>query len=247
MPYIQLTTIDTCPPDNLDKETCKKKTEQYIEEIAEMQNILFASQKKALLIILQGMDCSGKDGAIKKVFTHVNPMGVKVYSFKKPSDEEFAHDFLWRIHKVCPDKGMIHVFNRSHYEDILIQRVHKWIDNDTVLKRKESINDFEKHLIRNDTVILKFYLHISKEEQLVRLEERKTNPEKMWKYNAEDFKEREHWDQYMLAYEDAIDSCSKYSEWHVTPADKNWYKEYFVSKVVHQALKDMDLSYPTLS
>jgi PPK2 family polyphosphate:nucleotide phosphotransferase len=247
MPYIQLSTLDTCPPKDLDKDACKAKTETYLEEIAELQNRLYASQHTGLLIILQGMDGSGKDGAIKKVFTHVNPMGIKVFSFKKPTDEEFAHDFLWRIHKVCPDKGMIHIFNRSHYEDILIQRVHKWIDNETVQRRKESINDFEKHLSRNGTVILKFYLHISKEEQLERLEERKTNPEKMWKYNADDMKERALWDDYMLAYEDAIDNCSKYSEWQVIPADKNWYKEYLISKAVHKALTDMELEYPKLT
>lgn len=246
MPFIQLSTFDTKPNTSIDKETLKAETLQMQSTIAELQNKLYASKKNSILVIFQGMDASGKDGAVKNVFGNINPMGIKVFGFKKPTEEEFGHDFLWRIHKVCPEKGMIHIFNRSHYEDILIQRVHKWIDDKTVNNRIDAINDFEKLLTKNGTVLLKFYLHISKEEQLERLEERKTNPEKMWKYNAADMVEREHWDEYMVAYEDALDKCSKYAEWNIIPSDKNWYKEYLITKKLHDTLMALNLEYPAL-
>ena len=176
---VKLAKIDTLPPKEMLKENYVKKTDEYIVKIGEIQKRLYAEDKQALLIVLQGMDGSGKDGVIKNVFYKINPLGIEVQCFKKPTAEELGHDFLWRVHKVVPLKGMIKIFNRSHYEDILIQRVHKWIDEETVTKRMNHINNFEKLLEESGTKVLKFYLHVSKEVQLERLEERKTNIEKM--------------------------------------------------------------------
>ncbi len=241
---INLIKIPTVPPIDLNKVDIKNETEKYVDDFGQLQNILYAQQKFSLLIILQGMDASGKDGVIKKVFTGINPMGCKVKSFKKPTDEEMAHDFLWRIHANVPQKGMIQIFNRSHYEDVVIQRVHNWIDMETVIKRYDHINSFEKLLSDNETLILKFYLHISKEEQSGRLNERLSNPEKMWKSNPNDFEESKKWDDYMQAYEDAINNCSPEIPWTIVPSDKNWYKEYIVSKTIVDSLKKIKLEYP---
>lgn len=243
---INLNKTSTIPPSNLNKEEIKSQTEEYIVKIGVLQSMLYAESKRSILIILQGMDGSGKDGAIKNVFKTINALGIGVHCFKKPSDEEMDHDFLWRVHKVAPAKGMIRIFNRSHYEDILIQRVHKWIDEKTVKQRIEHINNFEKLLIETDTTVLKFYLHISKEEQLVRLEERKSNPEKMWKHNDADMEERAMWDDYMAAYEDCFEQCSKNAEWQIIPTDKNWYKEYLIAKSVCEALEKIDPKWPLL-
>ncbi len=184
MAKIKLSDIDTRAPEKLDKQATKKKTEEMLGQLDELQNLLFAEAKHSVLIVLQGMDASGKDGAIRNVIGKLNPQGVTVKSFKAPTLEELSHDFLWRVHKYAPAKGMIQVFNRSHYEDILITRVHKWCDNETAKKRMKAINDFEKMLVRhNNTRILKFYLHISADEQLERLTERIRDPKKQWKYN----------------------------------------------------------------
>lgn len=243
---IKLSKISTKAPKDIDKEATKAKTATIIEEIKELQDVLMASAQKSLLVILQGMDASGKDGVTKNVFSGLNPIGVNVHSFKKPSDEEFAHDFLWRVHNAAPAKGEIKIFNRSHYEDVLIQRVHKWIDEKTVKQRFDAINNFEKLLIDNNTVILKFYMHVSLETQLERLEERKTNPAKMWKHNDQDWKERELWKDYMSAYEDVFSNCSKAAKWNIVAVDQNWYKEYQIAKLVRDALKEMKLTYPKL-
>lgn len=178
---------------------------------------------------MQGMDASGKDGAIRDVFKGVNPMGVRVFSFKKPTEEELDHDFLWRIHKCTPPKGMMHVFNRSHYEDVLIVRVHKWIDEKTVKKRFKIINAFEELLQERGTAILKFYLHISQEEQQKRFLERQTNPAKMWKFNHQDLEEAKLWNDYMDCYEDVFEECNEVP-WNIIPADHNFYKEYLIAK-----------------
>ena len=191
---VKLAKIDTLPPKEMLKENYVKKTDEYIVKIGEIQKRLYAEDKQALLIVLQGMDGSGKDGVIKNVFYKINPLGIEVQCFKKPTAEELGHDFLWRVHKVVPLKGMIKIFNRSHYEDILIQRVHKWIDEETVTKRMNHINNFEKLLEESGTKVLKFYLHVSKEVQSERLEERKTNIEKMWKHKDQDMVERASWD-----------------------------------------------------
>jgi len=242
-----LSKISTKPPKDLDKDEHKERTKELVEEIAEMQRIMFAQAKHSLLVVFQGMDASGKDGVTRNVFGGVNPAGCRVHSFKKPTDLEFAHDFLWRVHQVAPQKGYIQIFNRSHYEDVLIQRVHNWIDMDTVHRRYEHINNFEKLIQdQNNTTILKFFLHVSQDEQLERLNERIEIPRKYWKHNPNDMKEREHWDEYAKAYEDVFEYCSPDIPWHIIPTDKNWYKEYKVAEIVHQAMSDMNLEYPPM-
>jgi PPK2 family polyphosphate:nucleotide phosphotransferase len=217
-----------------------------LEELDELQNLLFAQAKHCVLVVIQGMDASGKDGAIKNVFGTLNPQGVQVKSFKAPSEEELAHDFLWRVHKAAPGKGMIQVFNRSHYEDVLITRVHKWIDDETAQKRMKAINQFESLLTEhNSTEILKFYLHVSKEEQHERLEERISDARKQWKYNENDFNEAKLWDDYMKAYEDCFENCDKVP-WIIVPADQNWYKEYVIADALLQTLKKLKMQYPGL-
>ncbi|MFI5171456.1 MAG: PPK2 family polyphosphate kinase [Chitinophagales bacterium] len=243
---IKLSKINTTPPSGFDKEATKEKTKKLVGQMDELQNVLFAQSKYSLLIVLQGMDASGKDGVISEVFAGVNPMGCRVKGFKKPTDEEMGHDFLWRIHHHVPEKGMIQIFNRSHYEDVVIQRVHNWVDMPTIERRYRHINAFESLLQENNTVILKFYLHVSQEEQLERLEERLSDPKKMWKYNVNDRKESKLWDEYMAAYEDAFNNCGPDIPWHIVPADKNWYKEYLVAKTIIESLSKLDLQYPPI-
>ena len=209
MGKIKLKDIDTRAPKNMDKEETKEKLATILQELDELQNLLFAESKHAVLVVIQGMDASGKDGTVRNVFGKLNPQGVLVRSFKTPTTEELAHDFLWRIHCHAPQKGYLQIFNRSQYEDILITRVHQWIDDRTAYRRMEAINDFERLLTEhNNTHILKFYLHISPEEQKARLEERIRNPAKQWKYNEDDFKEAKLWGSYMEMYED----CSRGGE-----------------------------------
>ncbi|UYQ93136.1 polyphosphate kinase [Chitinophaga horti] len=246
MPPLKLSKISTKAPAKLDKEHTKADTVKILNELDELQNLLFAEHKHSLLVVLQGMDASGKDGVIRNVFGKLNPQGVQVHSFKAPTEEEKSHDFLWRIHRVAPGKGNICLFNRSHYEDVLIQRVHQWIDKATVKKRFAAINDFERLLTQhNDTHILKFYLHISPEEQQERLSERMQDPRKMWKYNANDFEEAKRWDDYRKAYEDAFEHCNDVP-WTIVPADQNWYKEYVIAKAVRDTLVKLKMQYPGL-
>jgi PPK2 family polyphosphate:nucleotide phosphotransferase len=193
-----------------------------------------------MLVVLQGMDGSGKDGATHNVFEKCRITGLSVSAFKKPTEEEFAHDFLWRIHKVAPEKGMIGIFNRSHYEDILIQRVHKWIDDKRVEQRMNAINAFEELLaFDNDTHIFKFYLHISYKEQEKQLLERMKDPEKFWKHNPGDWEERKLWDHYMEAYEYAINNSS--IPWYICPVDHRWYRDYFIAKTLVDALEKLHI------
>ncbi len=241
---VNLQKLNTRPPENVEKENIKEKTGKILANLKELQNVFYANGRHALLIVLQGMDASGKDGLIRNVFTSMNPQGVSVTSFKAPSTLERSHDFLWRIHMETPQKGMIKIFNRSHYEDILITRVHKWIDDDTAIKRMQSINDFERMLVeQNNTTILKFYLHISKSEQMKRLTERLTIPSKKWKYNANDFKEAEYWDEYRMVYEDCFKKCNEVP-WTIVPSDQNWYKEYVIANAIEEKLLAMKLTYP---
>lgn len=246
MEKITLSEISTLPPADFDKDRTENQTEAFVEKLNDLQNVLFAQSKYSVLIILQGMDASGKDGVIKKVFSGINPMGCRVAAFKKPTEEEMKHDFLWRIHKTVPEKGMIHIFNRSHYEDVIIQRVHAWVDEKTIKRRYEHINHFESLLMENDTIVLKFYLHISPKEQMERLNERLSDPKKMWKYNPGDLDESKRWPEYMDAYERAFLNCGPAIPWQIIPADKNWYKEYLVAKVLVEALEKLDLRYPSL-
>jgi len=245
MANIKLNEISTAPPKSAKKDKIKAELGKITQEISSLQNLLYASSQYALLVILQGMDASGKDGTIKNVFSEVNPQGVEVHSFKVPTELERSHDFLWRIHAEAPEKGIIKIFNRSQYEDILVTRVHKNIDDATAKKRMEAINHFEKLLTNNNTIVLKFYLHVSHEEQLKRLNERLDNPEKKWKYSGGDFKESVYWDEYRKAYEDAFNNCND-PEWTIVPADKNWYKEYIVASKVRDALKSLHLQYPEI-
>ena len=246
METIRLKEISTRAPKDWDKEETKGKTAGMLTKLDELQNLLFAEGKHSVLVVLQGMDASGKDGVIRKVFSSLNPQGVKVKSFKAPAAEELGHDFLWRVHQVAPAKGYIQLFNRSHYEDILITRVHKWIDDKTAKKRMKAINDFEQLLQdHNDTQILKFYLHISPEEQRQRLDERLSNPAKQWKYNEQDFEEAKLWDDYRDAYEDCFAHCNDIP-WTIVPADQNWYKEYIIAQALLKTLEKLDMRYPGL-
>jgi len=246
MTKIQLAQIDTRAAEDLDKKEIKEKTQAILLKLDEFQNLLFAESKHAILIVLQGMDGSGKDGVIKNVFTSMNPQGVNVKSFKVPTEEEASHDFLWRVHHYAPPKGMIQVFNRSHYEDILVTRVHKWCDDVTAKKRMKAINDFEELLQEhNHTHILKFYLHISPEEQQKRLKERIKDPAKMWKYNEKDFEEAKLWGTYMQMYEECFENCNVVP-WTIVPSDQNWYKEFMIAKNLYDLLKSLNMKYPGL-
>ncbi len=243
---LRLSEISTRAPSGTDKDEYKKKTTALLQELDELQNLLYAQSKYSVLIVIQGMDASGKDGLIKDVFGSMNPQGVTVKSFKVPTAEEAAHDFLWRIHQHVPAKGMITVFNRSHYEDILVTRVHDLCDDKTAEERVKAINNFEQLLsLHNHTIILKLYLHVSREEQHKRLEERMEIPRKMWKYNANDFKEAELWEHYMKYYEFAFEKCNKIP-WHIIPSDQNWYKSFLVASLLHNHLSTLDMKYPGL-
>lgn len=240
----KLDEIGTRAPKDFDKLETKEKTIKVLDELNELQNLLYAEGKHAVLVIIQGMDASGKDGVIRNVFGKLNPQGVTVKSYKAPVAEELSHDFLWRIHQHAPAKGMIQIFNRSQYEDILITRVHKWCDDETAKKRMKAINAFEKLLAEhNNTIILKFYLHISPEEQQERLQERIKDPTKQWKYNENDFTEAKLWKDYMAMYEDCFENCND-QPWTIVPADQNWYKEYLIAKQLRDALKDLNMQYP---
>ncbi len=244
MSKIELAKIDTRAPKILDKKEVKDKTKVIIEELDVLQNLLYAEGKHSILIVIQGMDGSGKDGVIKNVLDNMNPQGVTVKSYKAPTAEELSHDFLWRIHHHAPAKGMIQVFNRSHYEDILVTRVHKWCGDSTAKKRIKAINDFEQMLQEHsNTHILKFYLHVSPEEQLERLKERITDPAKKWKYNEKDLEEAKLWDVYMQMYEDCFEYCNN-PAWTIVPADQNWYKEFIIATAVHDLLKSLNMKYP---
>ncbi|MEP7256829.1 MAG: PPK2 family polyphosphate kinase [Flavitalea sp.] len=246
MPKIKLKDISTRAPKELDKQDTKNKTAKILEELDELQNLLYAESKHSILVVIQGMDASGKDGVIRNVFGHLNPQGVRVRSFKAPTAEELAHDFLWRVHSSTPPKGMIQIFNRSHYEDILITRVHKWCNDETAVKRMAAINDFEKLLEQhNNTHILKFYLHVSPEEQKERLQERITSPQKQWKYNENDFDEAKLWDLYMNMYEDCFEHCNDVP-WTIVPSDQNWYKEAVIAENLNKLLKSLHMQYPGL-
>jgi len=244
METILLNKLSTLAPKGCSKEKTKDKTSTMLDELDELQNLMFAENKHSLLIVIQGMDASGKDGLINDVFTSLNPQGIHVRSWKAPTQEELAHDFLWRIHQHAPAKGMIAIHNRSHYEDVLVTRVHSLIDDVDAKKRFKAINNFEELLTtNNNTTILKFFLHISKEEQTARLNERMQIPEKMWKYNENDFKESERWDTYMKYYEDAFANCAKIP-WNIIPSDQNWYKNYLVAQKILATLRAFKMKFP---
>ena len=246
MSEIKLAKISTRSGKEIDKNKTKDETRKMLDKINPLQNLLFAESKHALLIVIQGMDASGKDGVIRKVFGGMNPQGVLVKSFKAPTMEENSHDFLWRIHAHAPAKGIIQIFNRSHYEDILITRVHGACDKATARKRMEAINNWEELISENNnTTILKFYLHVSKEEQSSRLQERLEDPTKMWKNDQNDLVEAELWDNYMDMYEDCFSHCNKIP-WHIVPSDQNWFKESIITAKILETLEGFDMKYPGL-
>ena len=246
MDKIKLDKISTRAPKDLEKDKTKEKTTAILKSLNELQNLLYAESKHAILVILQGMDASGKDGVIRNVFGSFNPQGVVVRSFKVPTEEEMKHDFLWRIHAATPQKGMIQIFNRSQYEDILVTCVHKWCDDETAKKRMKAINEFEQLLTEhNNTTILKFYLHVSEEEQRSRLDERISDPTKQWKFNERDFEEAKLRKEYIKMYEDCFEHCNVIP-WTIVPVDQNWYKEYLIASTLLESMQSLKMQYPSI-
>jgi len=229
-------------PDYVDKQvdhdSAKETLAQLGDELSELQELLAAAQQHSLLIVLQGMDTSGKDGTVRHVFTSANPQGCEVHSFKAPTQEELLHDFLWRIHKVAPARGMMGVFNRSQYEDVLVVRVHNLVPEDVWSQHYKQINHFEKLLTDNQTIILKFFLHISNEEQKQRLLAREQDRDKAWKLSASDWAERKYWNDYQVAYEDALSKCStKDAPWYIVPANHKWYRNLAIAQTLVETMR----------
>jgi PPK2 family polyphosphate:nucleotide phosphotransferase len=219
-------------------ERCQKRLRAF-------QDLLYAEGRHSLLVCLQAMDAGGKDGTISHVLAAMNPKGCRVAGFKQPSVEEAAHDFLWRVHRVAPARGEVVIFNRSHYEGVLVERVHDLVPKSVWSRRYEQINAFEKALVENDTHILKFYLHISKEEQLARFKQRLDDPTKQWKISESDYKERGFWEDYMAAYEDAFSGCSTvYAPWFVIPANYKWFRNLAVARIIVEHLEGLNMKYP---
>ena len=228
-----------------EKSAARRKVEQHVRRMAELQHLLFADAGHALLIVLQGMDASGKDGTIRHVMSGLNPLGCRAVSFKAPTPEERAHDFLWRVHREVPPLGWVGIFNRSHYEDVVAARVRGLVPRPVWRGRYEPINDFERLLGQNGVTLLKFFLHISKKEQKKRLEERMKDPLQAWKVDPVDWEDRKRWKDFMAAYEDAINRCNtKWAPWHVIPADHKWYRDLLVSERIVRTLEGMKLKFP---
>lgn len=245
---IDIGNFDPENTENLSKEDIYEEYLNLQEKFIELQNVFCACKKYSMLIILQGMDCSGKDGTIRKAFAGVDPNGFNVKSFKEPSEEELSHDYLWRAHKETPRKGDITIFNRSYYEDVLVTRVHKNIDTKKAFSRFDEINMFEKFLVQNDTIILKFFLHISKDFQKKKLENRLKKPEKHWKFSAADLRERNFWDDYQKYYSDVISNCSSpESPWIIVPANNRWFRDYLVLDYIVDKLSELSLDFPKLN
>lgn len=239
-----LEKFSTKAPSKLTRDLLKPEFEQLIERLQQLQCVLYAENKRSLLIVLQGMDASGKDSTVKHVFGKINPMGVRVKPFKKPTTEEYSYDFLRRIHKHTPSFGQIHIFNRSHYEDILVPEVHGFLDKDKLQRRYEYVNAFERMLSDHGTEIMKFYLHISRDEQVKRFQRRLTNPEKYWKYDPADISESKRWEQYLEVYEKIFKKCGPDNPWTIIPADDKWYRNYLIAKQVVEKLESLHLKYP---
>ena len=242
---IRLAEIPTSAPDEVSKKSLEEATDELVQRLGELHYLLTAEGKHAVLIIFQGMDASGKDGAVRRVFANCTVAGLNLVSFKKPTPLEMDHDFLWRIHQAVPAKGTMTIFNRSHYEDILIQRVHGWIDMERVERRMEAINHFEALLtFDNNTHIFKFFLHTSHDEQEKQLRERLEDPTKHWKHQDGDWEERKHWDEYMEAYEYALNNSA--IPWHICPVDDRWYRNYFIAKTLVEGLEKLNMKFPPL-
>jgi PPK2 family polyphosphate:nucleotide phosphotransferase len=242
--------LKDCDPDDTGEFRSEEEAEQalqnYLDELDSLQRLLYAENRRALLVVLQGMDTSGKDGTVRAVMHGLTPLGVTVKAFKAPNEDELAHDFLWRVHNAVPRRGYIGIFNRSHYEDVLVVRVHELVPRRVWKARYEQINDFEKMLVKNDVVILKFFLHISKAEQRKRLEARLSDPTRYWKFSLSDVEERRYWPAYRRAYEDALSRCStRWAPWHVVPANHKWYRNVLVARVLVETLRGLDMHYPS--
>lgn len=244
MSELNLNSIDTRAPKAAGKDDYKLVSEKLHEELYSLQNLFYASHSHSLLIIFQGIDTSGKDSTISHVFSHVNPLGVHATSFKAPCDMEREHDYMWRIFQKLPEKGMVHIFNRSYYEDILVPTIQKTLSQKAVDRRYDFINAFENHLQDNRTLILKFFLHISEKEQKKRIQERLKDPVKKWKYSDEDLKSSEKWSTYLKAYEQILNRCSPEFPWVIVPADNKWYRNYLVASTIVKELKQLNLKYP---
>lgn len=241
---VKLKDID---PDfkDMEKEVGKKQTENNLKRLGELQELLYAEHKRSLLVCLQAIDAGGKDGTIRNVFGSLNPQGVKVMSFKQPTSQELDHDFMWRAHRDAPGKGEITVFNRSHYEDVLVVRIHDLVPKAVWSARYEQINALEKYLTDNGTHILKFFLCISKEEQLKRFKDRLDEPAKHWKISASDYSERERWGDYMEAFEDMLSKCSTaYAPWFVIPANNKWFRNLAISEILVEYLEGLKMQFP---
>ena len=242
--------IDQWPADDAKiidggKEEGRKETATVLERLDALQEVLHAEGKQKVLIVLQGMDTSGKDGTLRHVFSVVDPQGLRVVTFKKPTEEELAHDYLWRVHRNVPGRGELVVFNRSHYEDVLVVRVDELVPKSVWSKRYDQINAFEKLLAETGTTIMKFYLHISRDEQRQRLQARIDDPEKRWKFHSGDLAVRAKWDAYMEAYRDALRKTStKYAPWYVIPADRKWYRDYLIARITVDTLEGLEMKYP---
>jgi len=242
---IHLTDYSPVYTGDISKKKAMDETEKMHERLGILQEMMYAQRKQSMLVVLQAMDAGGKDGVLRKVFTYLNPQGIRVSSFKAPTEEELAHDFLWRIHKEVPPKGYIGVFNRSHYEDVLVVRVNNLVPIEVWRKRYAHINQFEQLLAESGTRILKFFLHISKDEQKARLQDRLDDPNENWKFSIGDLPVREKWDDYMQAYEDAISQCNtEYAPWHIVPANHKWYRNYIITRTLLETLESMNLAYP---
>ena len=228
-----------------DKEAAKAATAADAAKIDRLQDFLYAEGRRALLVVLQGTDTSGKDGTIRDVFNSTSPLGVHATAFRAPSEEERAHDFLWRVHQAAPRRGTIGIFNRSHYEEVLVVKVRKLAPAEEIEARYGEINAFEKMLVENGTTVLKFMLHISKDEQRERLQARLDEPDKRWKFNPADLDDRKHWDDFQAAYETMLNRCStEWAPWHVIPADHKWVRSAAIASIVRKTLEDMNPRYP---
>jgi PPK2 family polyphosphate:nucleotide phosphotransferase len=242
---IALGKVDAGDTHGVDKDAAEKILVKNLERLAVLQYRLYAESKRAVLVVLQGIDAGGKDGTIRHVLTGMNPQGVKVTAFKAPEGAEKRHDYLWRVHQAIPEHGQIGIFNRSHYEDVLIVRVHNLVPKKVWSRRYDQINDFERMLTGNDVHIVKFLLYIDRDEQARRFRERIHDPAKNWKFSEDDVKERAYWDDYMDAYEAMLHKCSTdYAPWHVVPANRKWFRNLAVSQVLIEELESMNLKFP---
>ena len=243
---VDLSCWNTDENEGLDKNLGSKVTKNLNDRLEHAQELLWAEDKNKVLLVLQATDTGGKDGTIRHVFDGVNPQGVRVASFKKPTDDERAHDYLWRVHRHAPSTGEMVIFNRSHYEDVLVVRVHGWVSEEKIQQRFLHIREFERLLADEGTTIAKFYLHISQDEQKERLQSRLDEPDKNWKFSTGDLEERKHWDDYQNAFADMLGQTSTdYAPWYVIPANRKWFRNLLISRIVVDTLEGLDMAYPS--